>query len=168
MFQALCTINPEELPFLNVCHVYCLLSIKLEKSLTFEKHEIFPNDDFLYKAERALLGDCSSNSLQMQTVVDQTISLLRSLSENDIDFQSQWSSLESAFYDVFQCLQEQNLDLYRRPTSVAQVSIASKCTGQAGRPSFQISQEVLEDLRVKHALPCPGQDVEMLLGPRQH
>lgn len=101
----------------------------------------------LDKAERALLGDCSSNTLQIQTVVDQTISLLRCLSENDIDFQSQWSSLAGAFYDVFQCLQEQNLDMYRRPTSVAQVSIASKCTGQAGRPSFQISQEVLEDLR---------------------
>ena len=47
----------------------------------------------LDKAEQSLLGDCSSNSLQTQTVVDQTISLLRTLAENaenaenDNDFQ---------------------------------------------------------------------------------
>ncbi|XP_068742975.1 uncharacterized protein [Montipora capricornis] len=101
----------------------------------------------LDKAEQSLLGDCSSDSLQTQTVVDQTISLLRTLAENDIDFQDTWSSLASAFYDVFQCLREKNLDLNNRPTAVAQVSIASKCTGRAGRPSFQIPQEMLEDLR---------------------
>ena len=101
----------------------------------------------LDKAEQSLLGDCSSDGLQTQTVVDQTISLLRTLAENDNDFQDTWSSLASAFYDVFQCLREKNLDLNNRPTAVAQVSIASKCTGRAGRPSFQISQEMLEDLR---------------------
>ncbi|XP_068692640.1 uncharacterized protein [Montipora foliosa] len=101
----------------------------------------------LDKAEQSLLGDCSSDSLQTQTVVDQTISLLRTLAENDIDFQDTWSSLASAFYDVFQCLREKNLDLNNRPTAVAQVSIASKCTGRAGRPSFQIPQEMLEDLK---------------------
>lgn len=101
----------------------------------------------LDKAEESLLGDCSSDSLQTQTVVDQTVSLLRTLAENDNDFQDTWSSLASAFYDVFQCLREKNLDLNNRPTSVAQVSIASNCTGRAGRPSFQIPQEMLEDLR---------------------
>ena len=39
----------------------------------------------LDKAEQSLFGDCSSNSLQTQTVVDQTISLLRTLAENDND-----------------------------------------------------------------------------------
>ena len=85
--------------------------------------------------------------MQTQTVVDQTISLLQTLAENDNDFQDTWSSLASAFYDVFQCLREKNLDLNNRPTAVAQVSIASTCTGRAGRPSFQIPQEMLEDLR---------------------
>ena len=88
----------------------------------------------LDKAEQSLLGDCSPDSLQTQTVVDQTISLLRTLAENDNDFQDTWSSLASAFYDVFQCLREKNLDLNNRPTAVAQVSIASTCTGRAGRP----------------------------------
>jgi len=64
-------------------------------------------------------GDCSPDSLQTQTVVDQTISLLRTLAENDKDFQDTWNSLASAFYDVFQCLREKNLDLHNRPTSVA-------------------------------------------------
>ena len=101
----------------------------------------------LDKAEQSLLGDCSSDSLQTETVVDQTISLLRTLAENDNDFQDTWTSLASAFYDIFQCLREKNLDLSNRPTAVAEVSVASKCTGRAGRPSFQIPQEMLEDLR---------------------
>ena len=99
----------------------------------------------LDKAEQSLLGDSSSDGLQ--TLVDQTISLLRTLAENDNDFKEAWSSLASAFYDVFQCLREKNLDLSNRPTAVAQVSISSKSTGRAGRPSFQIPQEMLEDLR---------------------
>ncbi|PFX31313.1 hypothetical protein AWC38_SpisGene3841 [Stylophora pistillata] len=101
----------------------------------------------LDKAEQSLHENCSSDSLQTQTVVDQTISLLRTLAENDNDFQDTWSSLASAFYDVFQCLQERNLDLNNRPTSVAQVLVASMYTGRAGRPSFKIPQEMLEDLR---------------------
>ena len=101
----------------------------------------------LDKAEQSLHENCSSDSLQTQTVVDQTISLLRTLAENDNDFQDTWSSLASAFYDVFQCLQEINLDLNNRPTAVAQVLVASMYTGRAGRPSFQIPQEMLQDLR---------------------
>ena len=62
----------------------------------------------LDKAEQSLHENCSSDSLQTQTVVDQTISLLRTLAENDNDFQDTWNSLASAFYDVFQCLQEIN------------------------------------------------------------
>lgn len=103
--------------------------------------------EVLDKAEQSLHENCSSDSLQTQTVVDQTISLLRTLAENDNDFQDTWSSLASAFYDVFQCLQERNLDLNNRPTSVAQVLVASMYTRRAGRPSFKIPQEMLEDLR---------------------
>ena len=96
----------------------------------------------------SLLGDSSSDSLQMQTDVHQTIyGLLRTLAQNFYDFQDTWSSLASAFYDVLQCLWEKNLHLNNRPTAVAEVSIASKCTGRARRPSFQIPQEMLEDLR---------------------
>lgn len=80
-------------------------------------------------------------------LVDQTITLFRPLAENDKDFQDTWSPLASAFYDVFQCLQEKILDLNNRPSAVAQISISLKCTGRAGRPSFQIPQEMLEDLK---------------------
>ena len=65
----------------------------------------------LDKEEQSLLGDCSSDSLQTQTVVDQTISCLRTLAENDNDFRDTWISLASAFYDVFQGLREKNFDL---------------------------------------------------------
>ena len=41
----------------------------------------------LDKAEQSLLRDCSSDSLQTQTVVDQTISFLRTLAEIENDFQ---------------------------------------------------------------------------------
>ena len=80
-------------------------------------------------------------------LVDQTITLFRPLAENDKDFQDTWSSLASAFYDVFQCLQEKILDLNNRPSAVAQISISLKCTGRAGRPSFQIPQQMLQDLK---------------------
>ena len=55
----------------------------------------------LDKAEQSLLGDSSSDSLQTQTVVDQTTSSFWTLAENDEDFQDTWSSPASAFYDVF-------------------------------------------------------------------
>ena len=82
------------------------------------------------------------NSLQTQTVVDQTISFLRTLAEIENDFQryseARWQVLFMMFSNA---CRRQNFDLNRQANcSVAQVSIASKCTqDRAGRPSFQIS-----------------------------
>lgn len=101
----------------------------------------------LDKAEEALLGEISANCFQIQAVVDQTVGLLRSLADNDTEFHEQWKSLANAYYDVYKCLQQKGLELNQRPTAIAQITIASDRTGGAGRPSFQIPQEMLENLK---------------------
>lgn len=83
-------------------------------------------------------------------VVDQTVSLLRSLRDSrsiiDTADKEMLSDLSSAFNDVFCAMQQCLANVSLSPTSAAQ-NICPKLTSvEPGRPAFDISAELLEDL----------------------
>lgn len=97
-----------------------------------------------------LNGSESRNVSEVQSlllVLDQTISLLRSIVEDvDADDQQQWRLIAGCFETIAQNFQQHALELSLRPTNVTSLQCNLSRSGRPGRPSFLIQQEMLEDL----------------------
>ena len=87
---------------------------------------------------------------QHLVVVDQTVSLLRSLrdSRSNIDTPDKeiLGGLSSAFNDVFCAMQQCLASVSLSPTTAAQNICPNLTSVEPGRPAFDISAELLEDL----------------------
>lgn len=87
------------------------------------------------------------------TVIDQSISLMRSIKDCDgveLADKMELELLSSAFGNVLSSLRHQiALSSMVRPTTIANISVAKTSgeKGKVGRPSFEIPAEILEELR---------------------
>ena len=83
------------------------------------------------------------------TVLDRTVSLLRSLGDNGnvgTDDKETLDNLSSAFSDVLSTMQQCCSMKSMSPTTVAKNALPKLKSGEPGRPAFDISSELLEDL----------------------
>ena len=82
-------------------------------------------------------------------VLDLTVSLLRSLRDSgnvDTDDKETLDNLSSAFSDVLSTMQQCFSMTSMSPTTVAKNALPRVKSGEPGRPAFDISSELLEDL----------------------
>ena len=82
-------------------------------------------------------------------VLDLTVSLLRSLRDSgnvDTDDKETLDNLSSAFSDVLSTMQQCFSMTSMSPTTVAKNALPKVKSGEPGRPAFDISSELLEDL----------------------
>ena len=101
------------------------------------------------RGEQFLIEDASDfDKLQLYaTVLDQTTRLIRSIHEvADPDDKEDWNELAGAFSEISRHFHHHFLSLSRRVTSLALHSANTICSGSVGRPSLDISSEMLENL----------------------
>ena len=82
-------------------------------------------------------------------VLDLTVSLLRSLRDSsnvDTDDKETLDNLSSAFSDVLSTMQQCFSMTSMSPTTIAKNALPKLKSGEPGRPAFDISSELLEDL----------------------
>ena len=90
----------------------------------------------------------NSNTLLFQiTVLDQLVSFLRVVAEDDHPDQQDWIIMAGIFAELLALLKQRQLELLERPNILTRLDCGVGQTGAPGRPSFNISTEMLEDLR---------------------
>lgn len=93
-------------------------------------------------------GGINLNSMLCQiTVLDQVVSFLRTVAEDDDADRHIWLTLAGIFSELLTIIKLCHLELLERPTVISGLNCEVRQTGQPGRPSFNISAEMLEDLR---------------------
>lgn len=93
-------------------------------------------------------GGINLNSMLCQiTVLDQVVSFLRTVAEDDDADRHIWLTLAGIFSELLTIIKLCHLKLLERPTVISGLNCEVRQMGQPGRPSFNISAEMLEDLR---------------------
>ena len=93
-------------------------------------------------------GGVNSNSMLCQiTVLDQVVSFLRAVVENDEVDRHNWVPLAEVFSELLGIVKLHHLELLERPTIISRLNCEVTRTSEPGRPSFNISTEMLEDLK---------------------